>query len=698
MNCWSYERPNWCQITQQFTSTSSIHSRKQQFVESSKSQSQSTVSGHRTNPMQFSQPEKWLLLCIMNQLDSIQVRPNDFINSSQIYSPNQKIHQSQLTYDPLTCQKSSQSDSLSNRHGPLRAISHHCDIVDDMDRIMIKDHIFMLNVLIHSLGARVDIQDRHGWSCIHYLIFYALERSVGEAHLFSSIHSSESTHINSGVDLSRVTRYSVEIESTLVLLLNASEKFGYSNHCRVWDDDIGMDWSMASNDPLNSNEMKVSLLDIQDHHGNTPLHYCVAHNRVDLVGMLLCHGASVKVKNKIGQTVYDMKEWAKSTPVDDASINPKLAYSQTSFPSEGSPSSLHPLLIGRCSEPYTSLAKSANRCWGLHEGLLIEECRYKTETQDGAIKRLIFQQLLLNAVEEGKSGNLKKVQSLVDEWSQCYEQCRYDMFPLVYRGDAFFESPLQIAPAYSTNDEIILTRLLRLPFLYHLQARCHEFAPLHQAVVAMNERAVALLITWGYNINHRDGMNGRTPLIELCRLEFDETTIQGQHMANEQERMLHRLLVFKPTILLPDDDGNTSITYCIAHLRINLLTKLLNKLTKRQKLFEFNRPNKYGSTPIHYLFYRRLPWSQRHLDIIALVYNEIGDLSLDTPLNHMGKSPIQVSTIGYADSNMIERLEEIIRVDRGALTKSVQLDQRRKMNQQESESISHSSTISPGLD
>jgi ankyrin repeat protein len=47
-------------------------------------------------------------------------------------------------------------------------------------------------------------------------------------------------------------------------------------------------------------------LNAQDQNGNTALHYSVAFNNLKVLEILLLKGASVDVRNKKSQTVYDL--------------------------------------------------------------------------------------------------------------------------------------------------------------------------------------------------------------------------------------------------------------------------------------------------------------------------------------------------------------------------------------------------------
>ena len=319
------------------------------------------------------------------------------------------------------------------------------------------DHLQSISLLVSTVGARIDAQDVEGWSVIHWLIFAAMWSGVGKAELSAD---------GQQIDLSNVTRYKVEVEPTLQLLLSLSEKVGYSNLFKR-EGDIGYNTIEAENGSSSaaSSLSRGSLLDLTDRAGNTPLHYCVLHGRVDLVGLLICYGANVTIKNNSGFSVSDLVSLQTQSDIDakekkstqqqqqtndEAKMTDTIAAAAVAATSTAAkpPSSTqyHELLSSFDTSIYSSSdpTHTVSRHWGTNEGLLFEECRFSGETAREAIARLIFQKKLFDAVDSGDSGDLVEVKKLVRLWRTLQKEGKR-MFPLAYRADAFYLSPLQVS-------------------------------------------------------------------------------------------------------------------------------------------------------------------------------------------------------------------------------------------------------------
>lgn len=134
----------------------------------------------------------------------------------------------------------------------------------------------------------------------------------------------------------------------------------------------------------------------------------------------------------------------------------------------------HPLIASFDSSLYASHDSSIiRRRWGLNEGLCVEANRFSDESDASAIKRLLFQRKLFQAVEDGDNGDIAEVRRLVTEWQPAYASGAR-MHPLCYRADSDWMAPLQTAVSYEKENVDILKLLLQLPHCYHIQSKAKE--------------------------------------------------------------------------------------------------------------------------------------------------------------------------------------------------------------------------------
>jgi len=101
-------------------------------------------------------------------------------------------------------------------------------------------------------------------------------------------------------------------------------------------------------------------------------------------------------------------------------------------------------------------------------------------TVSAAIKRLLFQQLLFFAADADPYGDQARVRALVSEW-QAAAAGGVRMWPLAYRFDVSWISPLQVAIAYEEPDEQIVQLLLLLPQILHVQTAAFMRPAFHEA-------------------------------------------------------------------------------------------------------------------------------------------------------------------------------------------------------------------------
>lgn len=565
--------------------------------------------------------------------------------------------------------------------------------------LRISDQLHAVSSLIYSLGARVDAQDSQGWSAVHWLVFSAMWLPVGSA-----------TATEEDIDLSGVARYNVEIEPTLMMMLAASERIGYANPCKHPQDVGSTDEDLLRDESDQSPAVqatKGNLLDLQDAAGNTPLHYAVHKRRVDVVSLLLCHGASASVANQDGTKAYDMLDWpdpksrAVSTgPTPAAAAATQAAATRTTarrvdtrsdagsgedeIKSEGddstasvhsaaSTSHVHPLIAKFDSSIAASTGSAVARHWGTMESLRLESCMYVGESCDGAVKRLLFQQLLLDAVEADPVGDEKMVRGLVTLWRRTYNSGT-PMFPLAYRHDAFYVSPLQTAVAYETTDTSILQHLLKLPFAFHVQPRVTDHAPMHRAAMCHNYAAMRLLQRAGYNINHRDSATGQTPLLTVVSLEEPTDDMTESQLDDDVITIAKELCGAGADPTIPDDSGNDALTICVFLRRLALLQYLVSQITPDQVRQRLAATNKFGCTAMHYAFYRKLPLVDADVEILSYLISLGG--RIEEPKNCCGRTPIQVWT--GANSPLAEQVAKAMGRDLDEVKQMLVDQQQRK--------------------
>lgn len=201
--------------------------------------------------------------------------------------------------------------------------------------LLFKRQRAMLEVLLNRFGARVDVHDsEHECTCVHMLIFDALQSGVGRQ-----------SKSGGRADMSKLTRY--RIEPLLELLLQASKKFGCIGDM--------LDIKQGVTDGDEDQKNKLSLLDLPDESQRTPLDFALAHRRVDLVAMLLAHGAEVN------QKAWKHLQW-------DA---------QPATHSKQSKLKLHPdNTRAGLAAVYSSVQREDERRWGLVEGLEVTRLAY----------------------------------------------------------------------------------------------------------------------------------------------------------------------------------------------------------------------------------------------------------------------------------------------------------------------------------
>lgn len=380
-----------------------------------------------------------------------------------------------------------------------------------------------------------------------------------------------------------------------------------------------------------------------------------------------------------------MKEEAK--PTDGTAA---VATTASVLSAPGLPASKvhpHPMTARFDSNFYTatdSLA-AAERAWGLREGLRLEQPSFVGETDAAAIKRLLFQAALMHAADSGDAGDLKMVKKLRVLWYKD-QKAGKKMFPLAYRGDAFYMSPLQTAVAYEDTSTSILDELLRLPILLHVQSRATEFPALTRATFCHNFDALRHLIDAGYNINFRDSATGATAIVSQDERDTRET--EGTHWMRDS-LLIHlgtsaccsgsqnaavsngislpdvlkftsQLLELHADPFIPDHEGNCALTYCVFSGFPAVLKKLLAASMKDAIAKWLHTPNEYGVYPMHYALNRQLPWNADGSAIVSMLISVGGDV--DAPTSAAGLTPLQVWT-GSGSAQYAEELAKVMKKD-----------------------------------
>lgn len=389
---------------------------------------------------------------------------------------------------------------------------------------------------------------------MHWLVFNLLWHSVGTGRL-----------VDGEVNLRDCKRFSTEIQETLAVILQAADKIGYARpETKDEAEESGKEKQIQRGSLLDIKDnagqsqylelllrtchgsslasVMRAVLPAQPHllltdssreplfstPGNTALHYAVSHARVDAVALLLSFGAHYEPKNNCGESPWtdgridwmNKADEAKSTAtaMPTANSNAMMDTSEDkAAPLTGAVpfvvfgSNVHPLIQHFDTKLYESTEFEAERAWGLREGLRLEQPSYVGESDTAAIRRLLFQAALAHATDEGDNGSLSTVKKLVKIYK--HESVGKKMFPLAYRGDAFYYSPLQTAVAYEDTSTGILDQLLQLPFLLHTQSRATEFPALTRAIFCRNFVGAKHLLEAGYNVNFRDSATGATAIV-----------------------------------------------------------------------------------------------------------------------------------------------------------------------------------------
>ena len=220
---------------------------------------------------------------------------------------------------------------------------------------------------------------------------------------------------------------------------------------------------------------------------------------------LLLHGASVVVRNKAGQRAFDLVDFDLAS--DDDSGEPEAAAAAPGAdemkdtgpaPAAATGSKAFGAHLAGLLKPalYSSLTHTYERKWGTAEGLRVEQCSYVGESDSAAIKRLLFQRMLFNAVEKGDSGDEAEVKRLVSHWQRMQAEGKRRMWPLVYRADVDEYSPIQscVAMEDQAAGHKLLKIILQLPNNLHVQSYRPEWMALSLAITSGNVEAADILI------------------------------------------------------------------------------------------------------------------------------------------------------------------------------------------------------------
>jgi len=185
---------------------------------------------------------------------------------------------------------------------------------------------------------------------------------------------------------------------------------------------------------------------------------------------------------------YDLVRWDERED-DDADSNGDSSMLANGGPTKGKAAAAKDAI-------YSSLTHTYERMWGTPDGLRVEQCSYAGESDAAAIRRLLFQRQLFQAVEAGDDGDEPAVRRLVAEWKHERDEGHKRMWPLVYRADVDDESPIQSA-VFMANQEAghsLLALLLQLPHAFHVQSQRELWAALPLAVDSSNMAAVDQLL------------------------------------------------------------------------------------------------------------------------------------------------------------------------------------------------------------
>lgn len=401
--------------------------------------------------------------------------------------------------------------------------------------------------------------------------------------------------------------------------------------------------------------------------------------------MLLSHGADIAIQNKEGLTVDDLVQWQESDDQQEDVVmksaedkgTEKEKKADKNLGADGffsssiltvadsnssrSTSSASASSAAAHSRPgssvYSSVTRVYERKWGTMDGLRIDQESYAGESDSAAIKRLIFQRKLALAAEDGDDGNLREVKRLVLLWKKAQKEGK-KMFPLVYRADVDFFSPLQTAVSYASESTAILAQLLQLPINPHVQPARFQFAPFTLSLVSNNPRAAWMLLQAEHcpaDINMRDAANGKTALhavAEMKTMADPDSLVGDSESAYTTETYichLTRELIERgadPNIV--DANGNTPL-HVAAHRGLPALISLLLQWNAKQEagaslssaeLSSFvTAVNVFGNTALHYAFYTA-HHSERHAAGLSLLLS-LG-LEVRSPKNRQGLSPLQL--------------------------------------------------------
>jgi len=505
-----------------------------------------------------------------------------------------------------------------------------------------------LAALLSSFGARADARDPSSYSTVHWLMFDAIESGIGNViePTLNKVDEEEREP-----DVSQLTRYIIEPELTVLLKESMDQGFTYQNTEQTPEEETNRedDEDEEENEEEKTKEEENCLLNLQDSHGNTPLHWCVHYERVDLVSLLILHGADPSIANKKGLTPYDMCDWDGSNGKDGNMQDQDEAKSANDPASTPSPSSgivPHPLTASLHPEIYASPGHLTARRWGLRDGLEVSSCKYRGESASGAIRRLLFQQKLWLAVDRGDNGDLDGVRKLVDEWLTA-EAAGCRMFPLVYRPDCAFFNPLSQAVAYESDDDKILRQLLRLPHVFGIQSKntTNGWPVVHRAALANRQSFVDMLVSAGAALNIRDITQGTTALHVV--IGAMEPVMEKSRKQEDKDKLKHnRELLETATHLLnagidarvAADDGSTALAALVFVMgKRDMFEKLIGTVSKEEAKAWINKQNIYGNTVMHYALFYLVD-----LDVLRLLHSFGG--SVDSPTNRAGQTPLDVWT------------------------------------------------------